>query len=278
MSGEEFPEESVQVEGSEFSGYVTSTSVTVSVPAEAQDGDTLLVVLMRRSTITGGLDGWTLIAEQKTSAAGGTEIDSWASIYRLDVEGAPSASVTPVQASSGRMAAYCLALRVNGEGDLEVDDSALGTYGPNSLNPGFHPIPAAVSSGPGRVGLVVSSCVAANVGNTEYSLAAPYTMHADAVIAAHRLLVGTVNLETGESTTDDVSTSTHGVNLHEGAEISMVFKSSIEPVTPPDPGIQVEASLPFETQCVGGTWFSEPVLGLDDRWTVNQNPEGWPDE
>lgn len=42
-------------------------------------------------------------------------------------------------------------------------------------------------------------------------------------------------------------------------------------------GSPVEASLPFETQCIGGFWYSEPLLDPEsgDRWTVNQNPEGW---
>jgi hypothetical protein len=33
-------------------------------------------------------------------------------------------------------------------------------------------------------------------------------------------------------------------------------------------GDPVEASVPFELECVGGTWYSDPAPEFSDRWEV----------
>jgi hypothetical protein len=208
-----------------FSGYVIDTSVTVFSPViGSSPGKLHILALMRRSAIVSGLDGWTLVASQKTSAEG-SAIDQWTEIYvRDDFVGA---SVTITQATSGRLAAALLLVAAADNQPITVESQASAEYSATSTSPGLHPIQTLVSEGDGRIAVHASSCTLASTGgvSTAYTIASPWTQITPASTPENRFCVGWLPMQAGESTTDDANSAEHAVLNHNGGEITLIFRT-----------------------------------------------------
>jgi hypothetical protein len=226
LLGDEDPNE-VYVYTSNYGGYTntTTSSYVISEKIDSRNNDMLVLAILRRDEIIGGLEGWGVVTES-IAPANAFGYDQWTTVYTKSYSDATTGSFWLTQSTANQMASCLIHLTSKSDTPITIESYIVGDYSSSTVSPGLHPIPSLTSSGDGRFGINVSSCVFSLTSATTYVLGNPWTQLTPSSNAPNRFCVATIPLSSSQNINQPSSSCIHGnFTNHLGAEVTLIFKN-----------------------------------------------------
>ena len=203
----------VQFVASTETEYVTGTSISATIPPETEEGDTIVAVLMRRSSVTNP-SGYETIIEQQTTKNNST-VDQWIRLLKKTAESSDAGSpLTITQSSSGRMGLAIIVLR-----NTSGWESSGGLFG-NSA-------PELPVFGDRRISLTAASNIVAIVsGGTTISVDGDWVLRTTETIDQNRMGAATLDVDESGAPSSSWSSdvSKDDVPSDDWGAVSVVFR------------------------------------------------------